>query len=142
MANTTPARAITGPAIAQNVVPSMALLPPMVPRPCKVKTTPATRRIRPPTTSSTCFKEASSLGLNGPACVLVIFYTDAVRERISPLEPKGRQGWRGLVGRRGGRRGRICDRVGGSGSCRLRHRPETHPVGYAIDRVYWCRWRR
>jgi transcriptional regulator with XRE-family HTH domain len=26
--------------------------------------------------------------------------------------------------------------------CRLRHRPETDPVTYAIDRGYWCRWRR
>ena len=40
----------------------MALLPPMAPRPCRVKITPASTRIRPPPTSSTCFKEASSLG--------------------------------------------------------------------------------
>ena len=26
--------------------------------------------------------------------------------------------------------------------CRLRHRPGTDPVTYAIDIVYWCRWRR
>jgi hypothetical protein len=25
--------------------------------------------------------------------------------------------------------------------CRLRHRPETPPVGYAIDMAYWCRRR-
>ena len=28
-----------------------------------------------------------------------------------------------------------------SRSCRLRHRQDSGPVAYAIDRLYWCRWR-